>query len=155
MAVILPPRMNAGYTGPVWISYALVLLGMLELIPALIHTFAPDGGAFSIAGLNPEAGRETIIGVFAWAGATQFVFALTILAVAFHYRVFLRAILTLLIVEKSIIALNAWVLKESGAPHHPPGTYGVLAAIPVLLLLPLLSYRVGTGAVESSREHRL
>jgi hypothetical protein len=129
---ILPPTLNGLYRGPGWVPKALLVLGLLELGPALIHSFAPDGGAFAIAGLDASAGRRTIIGIFAWAGATQFVWALTILAVAWRYRVFLPAILALMLCEKSLIALNGWVLKGAGASHHPPAHYAVLVAIPLL-----------------------
>jgi hypothetical protein len=138
--------MNQSYDGPAWLPWVAFVLGLLELGPALIHSFAPDGGAFTIAALPEAAGRTTIIGIFAWAGATQLVYATIILAVALRYRVFIRAMLLLMLVEKSLIALNGWVLKGANAHHHPPAMYAVLVAIPLLAALVAASFAGGTKA---------
>jgi hypothetical protein len=127
-----PASMNQEYHGRGWLAWVVFALGLLELGPALIHSFAPDGGAFRIAGLPDTAGRATIIGIFAWAGATQLIYAIIILAVALRYRVFIPAVLLLMLIEKSLIALNGWVLKDTHTPHHPPAMYAVLVAIPLL-----------------------
>ena len=134
---MFPATSNNRYTGPRWLPYVVLLLGVGELIPSLIHSFAPDGGAFSIAGLAPTAGRAQIIGIFAWAGATQIVWALTIVTVALRYRDFVPAVLLLMLLEKSLIALNGWVLKPT--PHHAPALYIVLLALPILGTLTLAS----------------
>jgi hypothetical protein len=139
--------MNGLYDGPVWVAHVLAVLGLLELGPALIHSFAPDGGAFAIAGLHQQAGRATIIGLFAWAGATQLCWALIILSVAFRYRVFLRPMLALMALEKSLIALNGWLLKPNPGLHHPPALYAALVAVPFLLALLAASF------APSSRHH--
>jgi hypothetical protein len=137
--MLFPVTTNNRYTGLRWLPYVLLLLGMGELIPSLIHGFAPDGGAFSIAGIAPTAGRVQIIGIFAWAGATQLVWALTIMAVALRYRDFIPAVLLLMLIEKSIIALNGWLLKPAPGTHHPPALYIVLLAVPILGTLLLAS----------------
>ena len=46
-------------------SIALGAMGALQLIPGLIHTFAPDGGASSIAGFtNFELCKDIILWAF-------------------------------------------------------------------------------------------
>lgn len=47
----------------------------------------------------------------------------------------------LLLLERSIIALNTWVLKPGEGTHHPPEAYATLAAQPVLAVLLALSLR--------------
>lgn len=153
MNILLPPAMNASYRGPRLVARIVALLGVAEILPALIHAFAPDGGAFSIARLPPGAGRETIVSVFAWAGATQLVWGLVILGAGLRYRVFLPPILALLLIEKSVIALNGWLLKGPAlSAHHPPGLWVVLALLPLLAVLLAAAARHGAGPSAASPE---
>lgn len=55
-------------------------------MPGAIHAFLPDGGAGVIAGLDLTHNAATIIGVFAWVGATQIVWGLTMLMVSLKKR---------------------------------------------------------------------
>jgi hypothetical protein len=53
-------------------SLALALLGGFEIGPALIHTFAPDGGASSIAGFtNYSTAEKEILWAFGVMGTFQ------------------------------------------------------------------------------------
>lgn len=132
---LLPESTNARYTGAAWVPPIAGVLTLGMLIPSLIHMFAPDGGAFRIAALDAAAGRQTIIGIFAWAGATQFVYALVMLGVVLRWRDFLPPMLLLTATEQMLIALNGWVLKPSATGHHPPQMYAVFVSIPLLLAL--------------------
>lgn len=132
---LLPESTNARYAGPGWVVAVAGVLTFGMLVPSLIHMFAPDGGAFAIAALDASAGRQTIIGIFAWAGATQFVYALVMLGVLLRWRNFLPLMLLLTATEQTLIALNGWVLKPSATGHHPPQMYAVFVSIPLLLTL--------------------
>lgn len=125
--------------GPTASSRFLALCGVLAVISGSIHVFLPDGGAGVIAGIDLAAGGERIVGVFAWAGATQIAWGLMMLAVALRYRALVPLALLLLLLERTLHALNFWVLK-SGA-HHPPESYAVLVALPVIALFLLLSLK--------------
>jgi hypothetical protein len=139
---MLPPSTNGQYTGAPLAAYFLTLVGVLTVIPGLIHAFLPDGGAGVIAGLDLSKNGAAIIGAFAWAGATQIVWGVTLLVASLRYRSFVPPLLVLLLFERSLIALNLWLLKVPGNGHHPPGAYGTLVALPLLVAAFALSLRV-------------
>ena len=69
------------------------------MIPGLIHSFAPSGGAEGIAGLDLGDRRALVVGVFRWEGASQLALGLGMLAVALRYRPLTPLFLSLVIVE--------------------------------------------------------
>src|SRR5882672_5407908 len=103
-----PPSTNATYSGSLVSAYFLTLFSVLTILPGCIHTFAPDGGAGTIAGLDLSQNGRVIIAVFAWAGATQIAFGLATLIVSLRYRSLVPLMLGLAIIERSLHALNAW-----------------------------------------------
>lgn len=127
---LLPPPTNDAYTGSPAAAHLLAVLAVLTIVPACIHLFLPDGGAGSIAGLDLGPCGPVVVALFAWAGATQLAFGLVMLAVALRHRPFVPAVLALLLLERGLHALNAWLWK-SGSGHHPPEHYAVLVALPV------------------------
>lgn len=138
---LLPPSTNDEYSGSMLSAYFLTLFSMLTIVPGCVHTFAPDGGAGTIAGLDLSQNGHVIIAVFAWAGATQIAFGLATLIVSLHYRSLVPLMLGLAILERSLHALNAWVIKSAGATHHPPEHYAVLIGLPLLCGAFVLSLR--------------
>ncbi|MDO9127453.1 hypothetical protein [Parvibaculum sp.] len=141
MSSLLPVSTNGAYEGNRAAPWFLTLLAAGTIVPGLIHVFLPDGGAGVIAGLDLTQNGRVIIGVFAWAGATQIVWGLALLAVSLRYRSLVPAMFALLLLERAIIALNTWVLKPGEGAHHPPEAYATLAALPVLAVLLALSLR--------------
>lgn len=120
-------------------SRFLVLCGLLSVVPGAIHVFLPDGGAGVIAGLDLARDGGRTIGLFAWAGATQIVWGVMMLAVGLRYRMLVPLALALLLLERSLHALNFWVFKPG--THHPPESYAVLVALPVIALFLALALR--------------
>ncbi|MBX3025180.1 hypothetical protein KF840_09740 [bacterium] len=129
---LLPPSTNGRYAGSPVAAYVLTAFGVLSLLPGCIHTFLPDGGAGSIAGIDLSQNGRVIVAVFAWAGATQIAFGLTALIVSLRYRELVPLLLALAILERTLHALNGWVFT-GGAAHHPPEHYAVLVALPILV----------------------
>ena len=130
---LLPPSTNAHYDGAPGATWTLAVLAVLTILPGCIHTFLPDGGAGSIAGIDLGPCGPTIVALFAWAGATQIVFGVVMLLAALRYRPFVPLVLTLLLLERTLHAINAWLWK-GGAGHHPPEHYAVLIGLPVIVL---------------------
>lgn len=128
----LPPSTNDAYTGSPLAAQVLGALAVLTILPACIHLFVPDGGAGSIAGIDLGPCAPTIVALFAWAGATQLVFGIVMLAVAVSYRPFVPTVLALLLVERGLHAFNGWVWKHGSGTHHPPEHYAVLVGLPVI-----------------------
>jgi hypothetical protein len=138
---LLPPSSNARYTGSPIAAWILTLFGVLTVVPGCIHTFLPDGGAGSIAGLDLSANGRVIVAVFAWAGATQIAFGLTAMIVSLRYRELVPLLLGLAILERTLHALNGWIFTGGTVVHHPPEHYAVLVALPVLIAACALSLR--------------
>ncbi|HUA36759.1 MAG TPA: hypothetical protein VMA09_24350 [Candidatus Binataceae bacterium] len=140
-ASLFPPSTNSDYRGSIVSAYFLTLFSVLTIVPGCIHVFTPDGGAGSIAGINLVQNGRVIVALFAWAGATQIAFGLTTLVVSLRYRTFVPIMLALVIVERTLHALDAWILKGGPSGHHPPEHYGVLVVLPLLLAALALSLR--------------
>jgi hypothetical protein len=136
-----PPSTNGQYRGARASVYVLGLLAVLTLVPALIHGFAPDGGAGTIAGLDMGDRRELVIGVFRWEGATQMAMGLGMLAVAVRYQALTPLFLALVIVERGLMALQGWVIAPPSNGHHPPEHFASVAAVVVAALFLALSLR--------------
>lgn len=136
----LPPSTNADYKGARSSVWFLGLATLLTIAPALIHSFAPDGGASGIARLDMGDKRDLIVGVFRWEGATQLALGLGMLAAVVRYRTLAPLFLALVIVERGLMSLHAWVLTPDISGHHPPQHYAspvtaVLAALFLALSL--------------------
>ncbi len=129
---LLPPSTNGTYHGSLVAARLLTVFSILTIVPGCIHTFAADGGAGTIAGIDLSQNGRVIVAVFAWAGATQIAFGLMMLLASLRYQSLVPLVYVLTLLERSLHALNAWVLKGSGSNHHPPEHYAVLLALPLL-----------------------
>jgi hypothetical protein len=136
----LPPSTNDQYRGSLGAARLLTVLAVLTIVPGCIHTFLPDGGAGVIAGIDLSQCGHVIVPLFAWAGATQIVFGIVMLLASLRYRTFVPLVLALLLVERSLHALDGWLLKP-GTGHHPPEHYAVLVGVPLVALALVLALR--------------
>lgn len=127
----LPPSTNGAYRGSSAAPWFLGLAAVLTLVPGLIHSFLPDGGAGVIAGLDMGDRRDLVRGLFAWEGATQLALGLGMLTVALRYRPLTPLFLALVVVERGLMSLQGWLLRPPADGHHPPEHY----ASPVTVLL--------------------
>lgn len=137
----LPASTNDAYQGAPIAAGFLGVHAILTIVPGLIHYALPDGGAGVIANLDLSQSGPLIIAVFAWMGATQIPWGLAQLAVALRWRSLTPLFLLLVLLERVLAALAAWVLKPSQTGHHPPEHYGVLIGTPLILLFLVLSIR--------------
>ncbi|MEX2207105.1 MAG: hypothetical protein WEF50_12825 [Myxococcota bacterium] len=137
----LPPSTNFQYAGSKLAARFLALLGALTIAPGLVHTFLPDGGAGVIAGMDLSGNGASVIGVFAWAGATQIVWGFALLVAALRYQSLVPPLLALVVVERTLIALNLWLLKAPESGRHPPEAYATLIALPLMVGALLLALR--------------
>lgn len=132
-SALLPPPTNYRYRGATASARFLTLVSVLTILPGAVHTLLPDGGAGTIAGIDLGAAGPVIVALFAWAGATQIAFGIATLVVSLRYRDLVPLMLALVVLERSLHALNGWVLKR-GSGHHPPEHYAVLVVLPLLLI---------------------
>lgn len=137
----LPPSTNAQYSGSRASVLFLGLAAVLTLVPGLIHSFLPDGGAGAIAHLDMGDRRDLVIGVFRWEGSTQLAFGLGLLGVALRYQTLTAPALALVIVERGLMSLHAWVLSPPAGGHHPPEHFASPVSVVLALVFLVLSLR--------------
>jgi hypothetical protein len=133
-ALFLPPSTNVGYVGARSAVLFLGLAAVATLVPGLIHSVLPDGGAQSIAGLDLGDRAALVRGVFAWEGATQLALGVAMLAVAIRYRPLTPLFLSLIILERGLMTLQGLMLRPPATDHHPPEHF----ASPIIGLLALI-----------------
>ena len=81
------PLIEKDYEGPKASFYFFILIATVSTVRSLIHIFAPDGGANSIAGIavNVECGAN-LIAMFAQWGASQLILAMFYWLAILRYR---------------------------------------------------------------------
>ncbi len=139
--MLLPPSTNDQYRGSAWAVVFLGLCAVLTLLTGSIHSFLPDGGARTIAGLDLGDRAGLVISVFRWEGATQLGFGLALAAVALRYRPLTAWMLLCVAVERGLMALHGWLLSPPANGHHPPEHYGSPVAAVLALVFMALAMR--------------
>ena len=121
--------------------YFLVLIAAVSTVRSLIHLFAPDVGAQSIAGIAVDsASGGAPVAIFAQWGASQLVLALIYWVVVLRYRA-LTPLMLAVIVAEQLLRLLAGHLKPLHLAAPPPGAYYTYALLPVALVMLLWSLR--------------
>ena len=125
-----------GLDGPYWM---LVVVAGISTARGLIHVFAPDGGAQSIAGIRVDvAGGINIVAIFAQWGASQLVLALIIWVVLVKYRP-LVPMMWLVTVSEQLLRLLTGHLKPLSTEQPPPGAYWTYILLPLAIFMLLAS----------------
>ena len=138
---LLPGSTNAAYRGAPVAAWFTMLLGVGWLVPGAIHSFLPDGGAGSIAGIDMRHQPQLIMALFAWAGATQMAHGAMLIVIGWRYRPLVPLALLLSLIERALLSWSGWVRHVPIDGHHPPEHYGSLIAVPLILLFLILSLR--------------
>ena len=127
---LLPP-LNADYRGSRYSFWFLVFITALSTARSLVHIFASDGGANSIAGIDVDVeGGDNIIALFAQWGWEQLLLALIAWVIITKYRSLVPLALLLQVLDWG----GRWVVGEFkpfvvDAP--PPGAIGNLIFLPL------------------------
>ena len=141
MNAFLPPSTNIHYRGSRYAAWFLAFYGIGWIVPGMIHSFLPDGGAGVIAGLDLSHNPTMIFGMFAWAGATQIAHGVVTLLVALRYRALVPLFLLLSLIERLLLSWSGWIKHVPVSGHHPPEHYASLISLPIILLFLWLSVR--------------
>ena len=141
MNAFLPPSTNIHYRGYRYSAWFLAFYGIGWIVPGMIHSFLPDGGAGVIAGLDLSHNPTMIFGMFACAGATQIAHGIVTLLVALRYRALVPLFLLVSLMERLLLSWSGWIKHVPVSGHHPPGHYGSLILLPIILLFLWLSVR--------------
>jgi len=141
LPTLLPATAGNTLHGPRLPAYVFALIAILSTLRSLIHLFAPDGGAGTIAGMDlSSGGAGGIVFAFALWGSAQLVYALVQLVVAFRYRSLIPAMYVLLIVE-TLLRMLVGHLKPVHFAHTPPGAIANYVFLPLALFMLILSAR--------------
>lgn len=146
MTSLLPPSNNQQYRGSRAAAWFLACYGAGWIIPGMIHSFLPDGGAGTIAGIDPGPNPTLIFSLFAWAGATQIAHGIVTLVVALRYRALVPLFLAVSLLERLLLTWSAWFSSAATSGHHPPEHYASLALVPVIGLFLGFSLRSAAQA---------
>lgn len=141
ISIFLPLSTNATYLGSCYSAWFLAFYGVAWIVPGIIHSFLPDGGAGTIAGLDLGHNPTMIFGMFAWAGATQIAHGIVTLIVALRYRALVPLFLLVSLIERLLLSWSGWVMHVPVSGHHPPEQYASLFSLPLILLFLWLSVR--------------
>jgi hypothetical protein len=123
-----------GYRGTRFSLWFLVALTAVTAVRSLIHVFAPDGGAGSIAGLDVGvAGGGNLIALFAQWGWAQTLLALVGVVVLVRYRFLVPFAWLLQVLDwggRTLVGL----LKPLVVDAPPPGAIGNVVFLPLALI---------------------
>jgi len=156
LAKLLPAVADNTIPGMRLPVYVFMLIAIVSTARSLIHLFAPDGGAGSIAGMDLSVdGAPGIIFSFALWGSAQLIYALIQLAVAFRYQSLVPLMYVLLILE-ALLRMLVGHMKPVHFSHTPPGAIANYIVPPVAALMLVLSLwspakPAGSGKVEPHR----
>ena len=137
----LLPRTSLQYRGSRWALWFFALVTVTSTARSLVHLFAPDGGAGTIAQIALNvAGGPNIVAIFSQWGASQLLLACVQWVVLFRYTFLVPALLALVTLEQ-LLRLLAGYLKPLQVESAPPGAYGTYIILVLSLVFLLLSLR--------------
>jgi hypothetical protein len=135
------PSVEQPYRGARISFYFLILVAIAGTVRSLIHILAPDGGAYSIAGIDVAGPNgANIIAMFAQWGASQLVLALIYWLVILKYRFLIPAMLIIVFLEQ-VLRIFAGQLKPITVAAAPPGEIGSYLLLPLALIAFMFSLR--------------
>jgi len=125
----------SSYKGHRSVRIVTVFFLLVVLVRSLIHLFASDGGAKSIAGIDTSVeGGENIIAIFHQWGAIQLILAALLLLLFFRYPGFTPLIVITLAIDPIMRAISGEIapLTSEGTPPGEALNWPVFFALVLL-----------------------
>lgn len=139
---ILPKIIDNQYRGNPIAKYAFLLITVITIVRSLIHMFAADGGAQSIATIPldsyTQAGAAVVIMVFSLWGLSQLLMGFVCGFVYIKYKSMIPAMYVLLIIEY-IMRMVIGIMKPIVTIGTAPGAIGNYIFVPLTILMLILS----------------
>lgn len=136
---VFPKTADNNYRGSKVSLWVFTILAVVSTVRSIIHFFAPDGGAGSIAGLDLSKSGENIIFAFGLWGLSQLIYAFIQLLVAFRYRTFIPLFYLILFFE-TIGRMTVGRMKPPILLHGtPPGGIANYIILPLTVIMFILS----------------
>lgn len=128
----LLPSTPTRFAGPAFTWWFAAAYLTLVTVRSLIHVFAPDGGAGSIATVDVAvAGGANIVAMFGQWGAIQLLLAALLWVLLLRYRGLVPLVLLVFLVEPALRELSG-ALKPLETIGTAPGAIGNELVVPVL-----------------------
>ena len=147
---LLPNPVDNCFRGIKISQYAFLLITFATLVRSLIHVFAPDGGAQSIATIPlnayPADAAAAVVLMFSFWGLSQLLMGIVYLTVYCKYKSLIPMMYVLLIFEYAM-RIVIGQMKPIITTGTAPGSIGNWIMVPVcagLLALSLIRGRVST-----------
>ena len=139
---LLPDVIDNQYHGMKIAKYAFWLILAATIVRSLIHIFAADGGAQTIATIPldsyPTAAAAAFILMFSYWGLSQLLMGFVYLGVALKYRSLIPAMYVLLIFEYAMRFIIGQ-MKPIITAGTAPGSIGNWIMVPVCIVLLVMS----------------
>ena len=139
---LLPETIDNQFRGMKVAQYAFLVITIATIVRSLIHVFASDGGAQSIAtiplGSYPADAAATVILMFSLWGLSQLLMGIVYLIVYFKYQSLISAMYVLVIVEYTM-RIVIGQMKPIVTSGTAPGSIGNWVMVPVCAVMLVLS----------------
>ena len=149
---LLPDSIDNRYRGRKLSQYAFLILTAATIVRSLIHVFAPDGGAQSIAtiplGSYPADAAAAVILMFSLWGLSQLLMGFVYLGVYVKYKSLIPAMYVLLIFEYAM-RIVVGQMKPIVTAGTAPGSIGNWIMVPVCVILLIFSLMPGKAATQT------
>lgn len=139
---IFPKEINNTYVGNKIALYFFYLFTIVTVVRSLIHMFAPDGGAQSIATIPLDTytseGAQTVILIFSLWGLSQLLMGLFYVIVCWRYKTLIPLMYLFIVLEYAMRLVLA-TIKPIETTGTAPGGVANYIVIPIAAILFLLS----------------
>lgn len=141
---LIPRTVTNDYRGSAIARWVFILITLVTLARSLIHMFAPDGGAQSIATIpldtfSANAANAVVLAFSLW-GLSQLIVGLLYVVVLWRYQSLIPLMYALIVFEYAMrIVLGA--LNPVETVGTAPGAIGNYVLIPLALIMLALSLR--------------
>lgn len=150
---LLPAVIDNQFHGLKIAQYAFLILTIATLVRSLIHVFAPDGGAQSIATIPlanyPADAAAAVILMFSLWGLSQLLMGIVYFVVYFKYKSLIPAMYVLMIVEYAM-RIVIGQMKPIVTSGTAPGSVGNWIMVPVCIVLLVLSLTLAKPKVPAN-----
>lgn len=149
---LMPDSIDNRYRGRKLSQYAFLLITAAKIVRSLIHVFAPDGGAQSIAtiplGSYPADAAAAVILMFSLWGLSQLLMGFVYLGVYVKYKSLIPAMYVLLIFEYAM-RIVVGQMKPIVTAGTAPGSIGNWIMVPVCVILLIFSLMPGKATTQA------
>lgn len=139
---VLPKEINNDYKGKKIALYMFYLITIITVVRSLIHMFAPDGGAQSIATIPLDTftkeGVSTVILMFSLWGLSQLILGIFFVLVCWRYKSLIPLMYIFIFIEY-FMRLILGTLKPIETSGIAPGGAANFIFIPIAIILFMLS----------------